>query len=68
MLEISRAEKFAQDMQRYEHARLFETLSAAKERWELKNTRKRFLAWKRRVKTMRKAQEQVPLHEYMLTV
>eukprot|EP00752_Nemacystus_decipiens_P006227 g5617.t1 len=52
-LEKARADKFADEMLRYEHSRLFATLSSAKARWELKQTRRRFLAWRKRVRLAR---------------
>ena len=58
-LERTQAEKFAQEMQIYEYARLLEVLSSAKQRWELKHVKSRFLEWRRRVRLWRAAEDQV---------
>lgn len=44
---------------RYEHVRLFATLSSVRERWELKQTKRRFSWWRRRVRLARLAKDQV---------
>lgn len=57
--EMARADKFARDMECYEHAKLFAILAALQDRWRLKQTRNRFYGWKRRVRLERVAQNQV---------
>lgn len=65
VLERSRAEMFSQDMLNYEHALLFSVLSAAKRRWEEKIVRRRFVLWRRSVRLLRKAENEV-LHASVL--
>lgn len=58
-LEEQLAGKFAEDMLRYEHTRLFATLSAAKQRWETKIVRRRFGLWRRSARLTRTAENEV---------
>ncbi|CAN0035308.1 unnamed protein product, partial [Pylaiella littoralis] len=57
-LEKFRAHKFAEEMLRYERARLFSMLVSIRERWELKQTRTRFSGWRRRARLARVAKNQ----------
>ncbi|CAB1110546.1 unnamed protein product [Ectocarpus sp. CCAP 1310/34] len=57
-LEKARADEFAEEMLRYEHARLFAMLSSIRKRWELKQARRRFLGWRKRVRLARLAEDQ----------
>ncbi|CAM9417609.1 unnamed protein product, partial [Sphacelaria rigidula] len=57
-LERLLADKFAEDMLRYEHSRLAGTLSAAKQRWEEKIVRRRFSLWRRSVRLARTAERE----------
>lgn len=59
LLERALAEKFAEEMLRYEHEILFSTLLATKERWEKKQIRRRFSRWRRCVKLAQMAEDQV---------
>ncbi|CAN0035449.1 unnamed protein product, partial [Scytosiphon promiscuus] len=58
VLEKARAEEFAEEMLRYEQSRLFATLSAVRQRWELKQTKRRFFWWRRRARLARVAEDQ----------
>eukprot|EP00903_Cladosiphon_okamuranus_P007817 g7563.t1 len=68
VLEKSRADKFAEEMLRYEHGRLLDTLSSVKERWEFKQTKRRFLGWRRRVRLARIVEDKDRAREAALTI